>query len=100
MSQHVLFGEVAVWYAVNFGRVLEAAVAGRRLVRAMAYVIRSDTPEEQRFEALEKQGFELKVKDCKFLQVALKRRLGCRHCHGCNQNGGATRRGGARHGRW
>jgi len=59
---------------VNFGRVLEAAVAGRRLVRAMAYVIRSDTPEEQAFfEALEKQGFELKVKDLQIFAGGAKK---------------------------
>lgn len=49
---------------VNFGNVLENAVAGRKLIRAIAYVVRADTPEEQTFfDALAKQGFEVKSKD-------------------------------------
>ncbi len=54
---------------VNFKEVLRAAVAGRKLIRAVAYVIKSQGAEEQSFfEALGKQGFELKMKD---LQVFL-----------------------------
>src|SRR3989338_3415250 len=49
---------------VNFAKVLEEAVGGRILVRAIAYVIRTDTAEEQAFfEALTKLGIETKVKD-------------------------------------
>ncbi|MBI2984235.1 MAG: NYN domain-containing protein [Candidatus Kerfeldbacteria bacterium] len=49
---------------VNFGKILEEASDNRRLVRAIAYVIRADTPEEQKFfDALGKQGFEVKMKD-------------------------------------
>lgn len=49
---------------VNFGKILEDATAGRQVVRALAYVIKADTPEEQKFfEALDKQGFEVKMKD-------------------------------------
>ena len=49
---------------VNFEAVLERVVAGRRLVRAVAYVVSSQAPEEQSFfEALEKAGIELRVKD-------------------------------------
>ncbi len=49
---------------VNFGKILEEAVGERHLVRAIAYVIKADTPEEQKFfEALDKQGFEVKSKD-------------------------------------
>lgn len=49
---------------VNFGKILEDAVAGRKLIRAMAYVIRAEAPEEQSFfEALDKQGFEVKYKE-------------------------------------
>lgn len=49
---------------VNFGKVLEAAIAGRRLIRALAYVIQTQTQEEQPFfEALSKQGFEVRSKD-------------------------------------
>lgn len=49
---------------LNFKEVLKAAVAGRRLIRAIAYVIKSNSTEEQGFfEALDKQGFEVKYKD-------------------------------------
>lgn len=49
---------------VNFGKILEDAVADRRLIRAIAYVIKAEAPEEQSFfEALDKQGFEVKFKE-------------------------------------
>lgn len=49
---------------VNFGKILEEAVGDRHLIRALAYVIKADTPEEQKFfEALDKQGFEVRMKD-------------------------------------
>lgn len=49
---------------VNFGKILERATDGRKLVRAIAYVIKATSPEEQPFlEALEKAGFEVKLKD-------------------------------------
>lgn len=49
---------------VNFGKILEEASSDRRLVRALAYVIKADSPDEQKFfEALDKQGFQVKMKD-------------------------------------
>lgn len=49
---------------INFNAVLDAAVGGRKLIRAIAYVVKADMPEEQSFfEALEKAGFEVKAKD-------------------------------------
>ena len=49
---------------VNFGNVLKGAVDGRQLIRAIGYVVRSQGIEEgQFFEALSKQGFEVKEKD-------------------------------------
>lgn len=49
---------------VNFANILEDAVSGRKLIRAIAYVIRSQSQEEEGFfEVLEKQGFEVKQKD-------------------------------------
>lgn len=49
---------------VHFGNILESAVAGRKLIRAMAYVIKAASPDEQLFfDALQKQGFEVKIKD-------------------------------------
>jgi len=49
---------------VNFGNVLKHAVAERILIRAIAYVITSDSGEESAFfEALAKMGIETKTKD-------------------------------------
>jgi len=49
---------------INFARLLEEAVKDRQLIRAIAYVIRSKSVEEGSFfEALEKQGFEVRLKD-------------------------------------
>ena len=49
---------------VNFNEILKEAVGDRRLIRAIAYVVKADMPEEQSFfDALEKAGFEVKAKD-------------------------------------
>jgi uncharacterized LabA/DUF88 family protein len=49
---------------VNFGAVLKDAVAGRKLVRATAYVITSESGDEKGFfEALTKLGIETKTKE-------------------------------------
>lgn len=51
-------------HKVNFGKIVEDAVAGRKLVRAIAYVITSESGEEQGFfDALNKAGIETKTKD-------------------------------------
>lgn len=49
---------------VNFGAVLKEAVAGRHLVRAIAYVITTEAEDEKPFfEALNSLGIETKTKD-------------------------------------
>jgi uncharacterized LabA/DUF88 family protein len=49
---------------VNFSQILQDSVGHRQLIRAIAYVVRAEGPKEQAFfDALEKSGFELKVKD-------------------------------------
>ena len=49
---------------VNFNEVLKAAVGERHLMRALAYVVKADMPEEHTFfDALDKAGFEVKVKE-------------------------------------
>ncbi len=49
---------------VNFNKVLEQAVAGRSLIRAVAYVITTESGEEQNFfEALRNIGIETKTKN-------------------------------------
>lgn len=49
---------------VNFGKILEIALADRSLIRAIAYVIKADVEQESNFfEALSKQGYQVKAKD-------------------------------------
>lgn len=49
---------------VNFKAVVQAAVAGRKLIRSFAYVVRTKTGEEKAFfDALIKEGIETRVKD-------------------------------------
>lgn len=59
---------------VNFGNVVKEAVAGRILIRAMAYVVSTESGEEKAFfDALTKLGIETKVKDLQiFLDGAKK----------------------------
>ncbi|MCR4285672.1 MAG: NYN domain-containing protein [Candidatus Kaiserbacteria bacterium] len=49
---------------VNFDAVIKAALGDRKLIRAIAYVVTTESGEEQSFfEALEKIGIEVKTKD-------------------------------------
>ncbi|QQG38611.1 MAG: NYN domain-containing protein [Candidatus Woesearchaeota archaeon] len=49
---------------VNFGEILKEAVKLRKLIRAIAYVIRADVMAEQSFfDALSAIGYEVKAKD-------------------------------------
>lgn len=51
---------------VDYTELLDSAVADRKLVRAIAYVIRADSPaEEDFFSALREIGFEARIKDIK-----------------------------------
>jgi uncharacterized LabA/DUF88 family protein len=59
---------------VNFAKVLEEAVGGRILVRAIAYVISTESGEEKNFfEALTKIGIETKVKDLQIFADGTKK---------------------------
>lgn len=59
---------------VNFGAVLKDAVAGRKLVRAVAYVITTEAGDEKNFfEALEKIGIETKTKDLQIFAGGAKK---------------------------
>lgn len=60
---------------VNFGSILKDAVLGRKLIRATAYVIKAlETEEEEKFyTALDKQGFEVKIKDLQHFQDGTKK---------------------------
>ena len=51
---------------IDYETLLDTVVADRELVRAIAYVIRADSPnEEEFFEAIEEIGFEPKIKEIK-----------------------------------
>ena len=59
---------------VNFSAVLKEVVGGRKLVRAIAYVIRAQMPEEQTFfDALSKVGYEVKAKDLQVFYGGIKK---------------------------
>lgn len=59
---------------VNFKEVLKTAVGQRKLIRAIAYVIHTETPEEKTFfDALSKSGFEVKMKDLQIFPGGMKK---------------------------
>jgi uncharacterized LabA/DUF88 family protein len=60
---------------VNFKEVLKTAVANRKLVRAIGYVVKSETAEGEMsfFEALEKIGIELRTKDLQIFPGGMKK---------------------------
>ncbi|MBP7006708.1 MAG: NYN domain-containing protein [Candidatus Pacebacteria bacterium] len=59
---------------VNFGAVVKDAVAGRKLVRAVAYVITTEGGEEKSFfDALTKFGIETKTKDLQVFHSGTKK---------------------------
>lgn len=59
---------------VNFGQVLKGSVGDRKLIRAIAYGIKTlEGQEEKFFEALEKQGFEVKTKDLQIFPGGAKK---------------------------
>lgn len=59
---------------VNFGQVVKDALAGRVLIRAIAYVITTETGEERSFfEALEKAGIETKTKNLQVFMGGAKK---------------------------
>lgn len=59
---------------VNFGAVLKEVVADRRIVRAIAYVVASESREEAAFfEALRKSGIETKEKDLQVFSNGAKK---------------------------
>ncbi|PJB16295.1 hypothetical protein CO116_02380 [Candidatus Falkowbacteria bacterium CG_4_9_14_3_um_filter_38_19] len=59
---------------VNFKEILKDAVADRKLIRATAYVIKTETEEESYFfEALSQQGFEVRMKDLQIFAGGAKK---------------------------
>ncbi|MEY4747325.1 MAG: hypothetical protein RLZZ416_374 [Candidatus Parcubacteria bacterium] len=64
-TQNLYHSAKNIYHArVNFGNVLKDSVAGRRLIRARAYMVTTETGEEKAFlEALAKMGIEPKTKE-------------------------------------
>ena len=64
-TQNLYHSAKNIYHArVNFGNVLKDSVEGRRLIRARAYMVTTETGEETAFlEALTKMGIEPKTKD-------------------------------------
>ena len=59
---------------VNFGQIVKDALAGRSLIRAIAYVITTESGEEQGFfEALSKVGIETKTKNLQIFSSGAKK---------------------------
>lgn len=59
---------------VNFREIVKTAVAGRKLIRAFAYVVRTKTGEEKPFfDALTSLGIETRVKDLQEYYGGLKK---------------------------
>lgn len=51
---------------VDYSNILDSAVQGRKLIRAIAYVIKADISEEKDFfDALDRIGYEVKAKELK-----------------------------------
>lgn len=63
--QNMYYSAKNVYQAkVDFSKVLFDGVSGRKLIRAFAYVIKADVgAEKEFFEALNKIGFEVKMKE-------------------------------------
>jgi uncharacterized LabA/DUF88 family protein len=59
---------------VNFGSVVQTALGGRKLIRALSYVVNTESGEEQAFfEALAKLGIEIKTKDLQIFYGGAKK---------------------------
>jgi len=59
---------------VNFQEILKTAISGRKLIRSLAYVIKAQTKEEQSFfDALSKQGFEVRMKELQVFPGGMKK---------------------------
>ncbi|MBI2437083.1 MAG: NYN domain-containing protein [Candidatus Magasanikbacteria bacterium] len=59
---------------VNFGNIVKESVAGRKLIRAIAYVVRTESKEEQPFfEALYNLGIETREKDLQVYASGFKK---------------------------
>jgi uncharacterized LabA/DUF88 family protein len=59
---------------VNYKEIMEVAVAGRKLIRAIAYVVTTEGEEETPFfEALSQLGFEVNMKNLQIFPGGMKK---------------------------
>ena len=74
-AQNMYHSAKNIYHAkVNFKKVLEEAVGTRKLIRAFVYVIKTESGEENAFlEALEKSGYEIKIKDLQIFSGGAKK---------------------------
>ncbi|MFZ2154465.1 MAG: NYN domain-containing protein [Candidatus Moraniibacteriota bacterium] len=67
-------GKVLYKKKVSFKNILIEATSGRKLIRAIAYGVKTEEGlEEKFFEALESQGFEVKTKDLQIFAGGAKK---------------------------
>lgn len=74
-TQNLYHSAKNIYHArVNFGNVLKDAVAGRRLIRARAYLVTTESGEETAFlDALSKIGIEPRTKDLQIFAGGAKK---------------------------
>lgn len=74
-TQNLYHGAKNLYRAkVNFQNIVQDMTAGRDLIRAIAYVINTDSTEEKNFfDALEKAGIETKIKDIQIFSGGSKK---------------------------
>jgi uncharacterized LabA/DUF88 family protein len=64
--QNLYYSAKALYHKkVDFGKILKEVTGDRKLIRAIAYVIKTDVVKKEGdfFDALEKRGYEVKSKD-------------------------------------
>ncbi len=75
-AQNIYHSAKNLYHArVNFKELLKSIVGARQLIRAFAYVVKSDaaTGEESFFEALKQNGFDLRTKDLQVFADGMKK---------------------------
>ena len=74
-TQNLYHSAKNIYHArVNFGNLLKDSIAGRRLIRARAYAVTTESGEEKNFfEALSKLGVEMRTKDLQIFSGGAKK---------------------------
>jgi len=74
-TQNIYHSAKNLYHArANFGNILKDAVAGRRLVRARAYAVTTESGEEKAFfDALAKIGIEMRLKELQVFSGGAKK---------------------------